>query len=318
MARRLPPLNALVVFEAAARHLSFTRAADSLHVTQAAISHQIKALEEWLGAALFHRLGRGHGLVLTEAGRQYLPRVRAAFDIIRESTAAIDTERKRVLSIKTLDSFGYHWLVPRLRTYSQRHPKVDVRILTSDMESDALAKGVVDLEIRYGDGDWADVESVRFLTESIFPVCSPQLITVTAPLRTPEDLRHHTLLHDVMVTDWRGWLEAAGVSGIDAERGPGFNHSHLVTQAAISGAGVALGRSALVVDALQRGALVKPFTLSIPSRYAYYIVCSRGAARDSVVAGFRDWLIGEGAASQQDLDALETGGVALKDEPSRT
>jgi LysR family transcriptional regulator, glycine cleavage system transcriptional activator len=317
MPRRLPPLNALVVFETAARHLSFTRAADSLHVTQAAISHQIKALEEWLGAALFHRLGRGHGLVLTEAGRHYLPRVRAAFDIIRESTAAIDSERKRVLSIKTLDSFGYHWLVPRLAGYSKRFPNVDVRILSTDLEADALAKGVVDLDIRYGDGDWADVESVRFLTESIFPVCSPQIVTVTAPLRTPEDLRHHTLLHDVMVTDWHGWLEAAGITGIDAERGPGFNHSHLVTQAAISGAGVALGRSALVVDALRRGELIKPFGLSIPSRYAYFVVCSRGAARDPVVAGFRDWLIGEGAASQQDLDALDTGGL-LKAEPSPT
>lgn len=307
MSRRLPPLNALVVFETAARHLSFTRAADALHVTQAAVSHQIKALEEWLGVVLFHRLGRGHGLVLTEAGRHYLPRVRAAFDIIRESTAAIDTERKRVLNIKTLDSFGYHWLVPRLSSYSRRFPNVDVRILSTDLEGDALAKGVVDIDIRYGDGDWADVESVRFLTEVIFPVCSPQLVTVTAPLRTPEDLRHHTLLHDVMVTDWHGWLEAAGVTGIDAERGPGFNHSHLVTQAAISGAGVALGRSALVVDAVRKGQLIKPFNLSIPSRYAYYAVCSRGTARDPVVAGFRDWLIGEGAVSQQDLDALDTG-----------
>jgi LysR family transcriptional regulator, glycine cleavage system transcriptional activator len=316
MARRLPPLNALVVFEAAARHLSFTRAADSLHVTQAAISHQIKALEEWLGAALFHRLGRGHGLVLTEAGRQYLPRVRAAFDIIRESTAAIDSERKRILTIKTLDSFGFHWLVPRLRSYSQRYPNVDVRILSSDLESDTLAKGAVDLEIRYGDGDWSDVESVRFLTETIFPVCSPQLMTVTAPLHSPEDLRHHTLLHDVMVTDWRAWLEAAGVSGIDAERGPCFNHSHLVNQAAISGAGVALGRSALVVDALRRGLLVKPFTLSIPSRYAYYIVCARGAPRDPVLAAFRDWLISEGASSQQELDALESGELTAA--PSRT
>ncbi len=316
MARRLPPLNALVVFETAARHLSFTRAADSLHVTQAAVSHQIKALEEWLGAALFHRLGRGHGLVLTEVGRHYLPRVRAAFDIIRESTAAIDTERKRVLSIKTLDSFGYHWLVPRLRGYSQRFPNVDVRILSSDLEDDALSKGVVDLDIRYGDGDWTEVESVRFLTESVFPVCSPQLITVTAPLRTPEDLRHHTLLHDVMVTDWRAWLEAAGVTGIDSERGPGFNHSHLVTQAAISGAGVALGRSALVVDSLRRGDLVRPFSLSIPSRYSYFVVCSRGAMRDPVVAGFRDWLIGEGASSQADLNALDNAELKAGSSPT--
>ncbi|HTT41709.1 MAG TPA: transcriptional regulator GcvA [Steroidobacteraceae bacterium] len=316
MTRRLPPLNALVVFETAARHLSFTRAADSLHVTQAAVSHQIKALEEWLGATLFHRLGRGHGLVLTEAGRHYLPRVRAAFDIIRESTAAIDTARKRVLAVKTLDSFGYHWLVPRLRGYSQRFPNVDVRLVSSDLEDDALSKGAVDLDIRYGDGDWADVESVRFLTETVFPVCSPSIITVTTPLRTLEDLRHHTLLHDVMVTDWRGWLESAGISGIDAERGPGFNHSHLVTQAAIHGAGVALGRSALVVDALRRGELVRPFSLSIPSRYSYFVVCSRGAVRDPVVAGFRDWLIAEGASSQQDLNLLDND--PLKAEPSPT
>ena len=307
MSRRMPPLNALVVFETAARHLSFTRAADALHVTQAAVSHQIKSLEEWLGVPLFHRLGRGHGLVLTEAGRHYLPRVRAAFDIIRESTAAIHTERKRVLGIKTLDSFAFHWLVPRLSEYSRRFPNVDVRILSTDLEDDALAKGVVDIDIRYGDGDWADVESVRFLTEAIFPVCSPQIVTVTSPLRTPEDLRHHTLLHDVMVTDWNAWLEAAGVMGIDVERGPGFNHSHMVTQAAISGAGVALARSALVVDAVRKGQLIKPFSLSIPSRYSYFVVCARGATRDPVVAGFRDWLISEGASSQKDLDALDTG-----------
>ncbi len=307
MSRRMPPLNALVVFETAARHLSFTRAADALHVTQAAVSHQIKALEEWLGVPLFHRMGRGQGLVLTEAGRHYLPRVRAAFDIIRDSTASIHTERRRVLSIKTLDSFGLHWLVPRLSDYSRRFPNVDVRILSTDLEDDALSKGVVDIDIRYGDGDWTDVESVRFLTESIFPVCSPRLVTVTSPLRTPEDLRHHTLLHDVMITDWQAWLEAAGVSGLDAERGPGFNHSHLATQAAISGAGVALARSALVVDAVRDGQLIKPFSLSIPSRYSYFVVCSRGGTRDPVVAGFRDWLIGEGAKSQKDVDALDTG-----------
>jgi len=307
MSTRLPPLNALVVFETAARHLSFTRAADALHVTQAAVSHQIKALEEWLGVELFHRLGRGHGLVLTDAGVHYLPRIRAAFDIIRESTAAINSRRKRVLNIATLDSFGHYWLVPRLSSYCRLFPDVDVRILSADLEGDGLAKGIVDVDIRYGEGDWADVEAVRFLTETIFPVCSPDVVTVTAPLRTPDDLRHHVLLHDVMVMDWRGWLEAAGVTDIDTEHGPGFNHSHLVTQAAMSGAGVALGRGALVVDAVRRGQLVRPFSLSMPSRFAYFVVCSRGAARDPVIATFRDWLIGEGASSQQELDALDAG-----------
>jgi LysR family glycine cleavage system transcriptional activator len=306
MSRRLPPLNALVVFETAARHLSFTRAANALHVTQAAVSHQIKALEEWLGVELFHRLGRGHGLVLTEAGRHYLPRIRSAFDIIRESTATIDSKRKRVLNIATLDSFGYHWLVPRLSGYSRQFPDVDVRILSADLEADGLAKGIVDIDIRYGEGDWADVEAIRFLTESIFPVCSPAIVTAAKPLATPADLRHHTLLHDVMVTDWRGWLEAAGVTDIDTEHGPGFNHSHLVTQAAMSGAGVALGRGALVVDAVRRGQLTRPFSLSIPSRFAYFVVCSSGAARDPVIAGFREWLLAEGALSQKEIDALDT------------
>ena len=305
MSRRLPPLNALVVFETAARHLSFTRAARVLHVTQAAVSHQIKALEERLGVELFHRLGPGHGLVLTEAGRRYLPRVRAAFDIIRESTAAIDSKRRRVLNIKTFDSFGYHWLVPRLSGYSHQFPDVDVRIFWADLDDDALAKGIVDIDIRYGEGDWAEVEAIRFLTETIFPVCSPDIVTKAAPLRTLDDLRYHTLLHDVMVTDWRGWLEAAGVTDINTEHGPGFNHSHLVMQAAISGAGVALGRGALVWDALRRGQLIRPFRVSVPSRYAYFVVCSRGTARNPVIATFRDWLISEGAASQQEIDSMD-------------
>jgi len=314
MSRCLPPLNALIVFETAARHLSFTHAADALHVTQAAVSHQIKALEVWLGVELFRRLGRGHGLVLTDAGRHYLPRIRSAFDIIREATAAINSNRKRVLNIATLDSFGYFWLIPRLSRYAGQFPDVDVRIMSVEHGDAGLAKGVVDVDIRYGDGDWADVEAVRFLTESIFPVCSPNIVTVTAPLRTPDDLRHHTLLHDVMVTDWRGWLEAAGVTGIDAERGPGFDHSHLVTQAAMSGAGIALGRGALVVDMVRCGQLIKPFSVSVPSRYAYFVVCSRGTARDPVIASFRDWLISEGAASQQDIDALDAD-APLRVEP---
>ncbi len=314
MSRRLPPLNALIVFETAARHLSFTRAASELHVTQAAISHQVKAIEKWLGVELFQRLGRGQGLVLTEAGCRYLPRIHAALDIIRASTAPIDFTRKRVLNIATLDSFGYFWMIPRLTEFLLQFPEVDVRIRSVDIEDDGLAKGVVDVDIRYGDGNWADVEAVRFLTETIFPVCSPDVVTETAPLSTPDDLHHHTLLRDISVTDWREWLEAAGVDGIDSERGPRFDHSGLVTQAAISGAGVALGRGALVLDAVRRGQLIKPFTLRIPSRFAYFVVCSRGAARDPVIAAFRDRLISEGAASQVALDALDAGLLVIDEQ----
>jgi LysR family glycine cleavage system transcriptional activator len=305
MSRRLPPLNALVVFEAAARHLSFTRAAESLHVTQAAVSHRIKDLEEWLGVLLFHRSGRGHGLTLTELGRAYLPHINAALDGIRSATSAVmDSRRQRVLNVATLDSFGLLWLLPRLGRFVRAQPGIDVRILAADLDADVLAKGEVSVDIRYGEGGWPGVEVDRILTEAIFPVCSPAILTGDRPLRVPADLRNHTLLHDVMVTDWGTWLEAAGVSGIDVDRGPGFNHSHLVLAAAINGDGVALGRGALVAEAIRTGQLVKPFDLALPSKFAYYAVCSLGSTGDPVVRAFREWLIEEGRNSQAELDAV--------------
>jgi len=306
MARRLPPLNALVVFEAAARHLSFTRASEELHVTQAAVSHQIKSLEDHLGIVLFHRLGRGQGLTLTDSGRKYLPAVSAALEMIRTSTEALSREwRKRVLNITTLDSFGSLWLLSRLGRFMRGHADTDVRITSAELEGDALSKGLADIEIRYGVGHWgADLNAVRFLTESVFPVCSPQLLDGPHPLREPADLRYHTLLHDVMATGWREWLDAAGVVGVDAERGPGFNHSNLVIQAAQMGEGVALGRGALVLDALLKGTLVKPFALVQPSPYAYFVVTSAKSSSDPIVTAFRDWLVEEGAASQRELDRI--------------
>ncbi|MBS0417894.1 MAG: transcriptional regulator GcvA [Proteobacteria bacterium] len=305
MARRLPPLNPLVFFEAAGRHLSFTRASEELHVTQAAVSHQIKSLEEHLGIVLFHRLGRGQGLTLTESGRKYLPAVTTALDIIRTHTEALSRElRKRVLNILSLDSFGSLWLLSRLGRFMRGHPDTDVRITSAEIEGDALAKGRADIEIRYGLGNWTDVHAVRFLTETVFPVCSPQLLEGRHPLREPEDLRHHTLLHDVMATGWREWLEAAAVRCVDADRGPGFNHSNLVIQAAQMGEGVALGRGALVLDALAKGTLVKPFALVQPSPYAYFVATSTKANTDPIVRSFRDWLIQEGAVSQQELDRI--------------
>lgn len=311
MSRGLPPLNALVVFEAAARHLSFTRAAESLHVTQAAVSHQIRALEEWLGVPLFHRVGRGQGLALTEAGRAYLPRINASLDGIRSATNAVmDSRRQRVLNVATLDSFGLLWLLPRLGRFLRAHPEIDVRVLAADLDADALAKGQVNVDIRYGDGEWTGVDAVRFLQETIFPVCSPQIATGEKPLRTPDDLRFHTLLHDVMDIDWATWLAAAGVTGIDASRGPGFNHSHLVTAAAIAGEGVALGRSALVAEALRAGQLVKPFAKALRCKFDYYVVRSPGSRNDPVVQAFSDWIIAEGQQSQAELDTWSADSVS--------
>lgn len=306
MTRRLPPLNALVVFEAAARHLSFTRASEELHVTQAAVSHQIKSFEDYLGITLFHRLGRGQGLTLTEAGRNYLPKVSAALESIRQATDALArTRRKRVLNITTLDSLGSLWLLPRLSRFTRQHTSVDVRITaTTDIEANGLGRGLADLEIRYGEGNWPQFDCVLLMTERIFPVCSPELGSGGPPLRAPGDLALHTLLHDVMTTSWRDWLTAAGVTDVDPDRGPGFNHSNLVLQAAQMGEGVALGRGAITIDALRAGTLVRPFALSLPSPFAYYVVTTRQSAADPVVKAFRDWLLAEGEATQRELDAL--------------
>jgi LysR family glycine cleavage system transcriptional activator len=314
MARRLPPLNALVVFEAAARHLSFTRASEELHVTQAAVSHQIKSLEDHLGIGLFHRLGRGQGLVLTEAGREYLPAITSALEVIRVSTDLARREKpKRVLNIATLDSIGSRWLLPRLSQFMGEHPSVDVRITAAAPEEDALQHGVAEIELRYGTGGWADLEAVRFMSESIFPVCSPKLFRGQHALREPRDLRYHTLLHDVMNTGWRDWLAATGASEVDPERGPGFNHSHLVIQAAEMGEGVALGRGPLVLDALESGALVRPFALTLPAPFAYYVVTAPRSAQNPVVRAFCDWVILQGAASQRQLDRILSAACVHRD-----
>lgn len=307
MSRRLPPLNALVVFEAAARHLSFTRASDELHVTQAAVSHQIKSIEDFLGVALFHRLGRGQGLTLTDAGREYLPIVTAALDSIRASTDAIRRVRpKRVLNISTLDSLGSRWLLPRLSRFRRECGSTDVRLTAADMEDEPLRRGTAEIELRYGAGSWPDLVVEPFMTETIFPVCSPELLRGPNALRDPSDLRHHTLLHDVARTGWQDWLATVGVPDIEGDRGPGFNHSNLVIQAAELGEGVALGRSPLVIDALISGSLVRPFAKTMASPYAYYVVTTPRWAVDPVVRAFRDWVMHEGELTQQQLDRLLT------------
>ena len=271
MVRRLPPLNALRAFEAAARHLSFTRAADELNVTQAAVSHQVKALEEWLGMPLFRRLNRS--LLLTDAGQSYMPRLRDAFDTIDQATRGLNAhESGGTLTISTMDSFAAKWLVPRLGRFRARHPEIDTRVTASDRLVD-FKREDVDVGIRYGRGRYPGLQVVRLMTEDVFPVCSPALAGGEPPLREPADLKHHTLLHDDLAVDWRTWLAAAGVRDVDADRGQWFSHSSLVLQVALDGQGVALGRSALLAEDLAAGRLVKPFELTLPADFAYYMVC---------------------------------------------
>ncbi|MEE8248257.1 MAG: transcriptional regulator GcvA [Alphaproteobacteria bacterium] len=291
MARRLPPLNALRAFEAAARHLSFTRAAQELNVTQAAVSHQVKALEERLGVKLFHR--RNRALLLSEAGQAYLPPLRDAFDGLAAATERVlARDSSGALTVSALNSFAATWLVPRLKRFRELHADIEVRLTASDHLVD-FAREDVDIAIRYGRGEWPGLRADRFLTEDIFPVCSPALLGGAQPLRRPGDLRHHTLLHDDMRESWRMWLLAAGVDDIDAYRGPGFSHSNLVTRAAIDAQGVALGRSALVQAELEAGTLVRPFRVSLPAEYAYYVVCPEVTAERPKEKAFRAWVLGE-------------------------
>jgi len=298
MRRRLPPLNTLRVFESGARRLSFTRAAEELHVTQAAVSHQIKALEDWLGTPLFLRLSRG--LKLTAGAERYLRDVTAALDLISTATSQLmRPDDRRILSIATMDSFASAWLLPRLKTFRHQYPDIDLRVLSVDREVDVFERGDVDVEIRYGDGNWPELAATKLMDEEIFPVCSPAVAAGPPRLVSPADLTHHTLLHDIMVMDWNAWLDAAEVRGVDGERGPGFNHSYHVIQAAINGEGVALGRSVLVADALARGELVRPFTTSISSSYSYYLVCAEPLSGDPVVAAFRGWIMAETLAQAQ-------------------
>jgi LysR family glycine cleavage system transcriptional activator len=294
MSRRLPPLNALRAFEAAARHLSFTRAADELHVTQTAISHQIKGLEERLGVRLFRRLPRG--LLLTEEAQRYLPPVRDAFDRIAAATAQLAAgSSSGTLTVSVLPSFAAKWLVPRLGRFRATHPDLDLRISASSQLVD-FARDDVDVAIRIGRGRYPGLRVDRLFGESMVPVCAPELLTGAHPLRRPEDLRHHVLLHDDDHTGWQLWLELAGVEGVDPRRGPIFTDSAMVVQAAAEGQGVALARSVLAAGDLAAGRLVQPFEVSVPQDLAYYLVSPEATAEQPRITAFRSWLLAEAEA----------------------
>lgn len=292
MPRKLPPLLALRVFECAARHLSFTRAADELCVTQAAVSHQIRALEEWFGKPLFRRLNRT--LRLTEAGERLAGPLTSAFDTMATITSEVAyDDGRQVLNVVVLDSFVSAWILPRLAGFHARFPDIDLRFIAKPVEEDALAAGDADIEIRYGNGQWPGMHVYEFLKEDVFPVCSPALLEGCDPPTDLADLERFELLHDVMSIDWQQFLDNFGVKTVNARRGFGFNHSHLVIQACIAGNGFALGREALVTAALKAGELVRPFKETMPSDQSYYIVCRPENADTVGVKAFAYWLMDE-------------------------
>lgn len=308
--RRLPPLNALRAFEAAARHLNFSRAADELSVTPGAVSQQIQNLEDYVGAALFKRTPRG--LLLTDAAQTALPALREAFDRLAEAasllTAAVDGRR---LTLTAPPSFAAKWLVPRLGRFEEAHPQVDVW-LSADMDLVDFATGDVDLAVRYGGGAYPGLEAVRLMQETVIPVMSPELLAAN-PLASPADLAHHVLLHDGSpdaddsCPDWLMWLTARGVKGVDGTRGPRFNQSSLVIEAAMAGRGVALAKRTLAQDDLDAGRLVAPMAITTSVDFAYYVLHPKSKGRLPQVKAFVSWIIGEAAAHDAALATMNNG-----------
>lgn len=297
MSRRLPPLNALRAFEAAARHLSFTKAAEELHVTQAAVSHQIKGLEEWLGLPLFRRMNRA--LVLTDAGQAYLPPLKEALDLIENATQRLfRKDSTGALTISTMPSFAAKWLVMRLGRFQAAHPELDVRLQTTSDMTD-FAQQDVDVAIRFGRPPWPGVRTERLMTEEIFPVCAPSLLQGPDAPKRPADLLRLPLLHDDYFITWGTWFAAAGLEGVDASRGITFTDSALVLQMAAEGQGVALTRRVLAADDLAAGRLVRLFDITLPSDYAYYVVAPPHYFSRPKVKAFRDWLFAEVERSEK-------------------
>ena len=291
MARRLPPLTTLASFEAAARHLSFSKAADELHVTHGAVSRAVRHLEDHLGVPLFLRSTRS--VSLTPGGSLYAAQVRESLDQLAAATAlAKGSDTKGVLAISTLDSFAGKWLMPRLFRFRSLHESIDVRLSTSERLADFVNDGI-DIAIRYGRGQYSGLTAELLMQEDVFPVCSPKLLEGPHPLRSPADLAHHPLIHDEFHIDWPTWLRSVGIEGIDAHRGLRFHSSEHSVQAAVLGDGVVLGRSALVSDDLTAGRLVKPFALSMPAQLAYYVVYPPRALQRFKVKAFRDWIFTE-------------------------
>ena len=314
MALPLPSLNALRAFEAAARLLSFTKAAAELHVTQGAVSHQVKGLEDELGVKLFHRFPQR--LILTNAGQAFLPVVSDAFQrLVKGTTQLRRAESSGALTVSVSPNFASKWLVHRLGTFASRYPDIDLRV-SANLEQVDFAREDVDLAVRHGDGQWPELHVVRLCVEAVFPVCSPALLRGPRPLRAPADLRHHVLLREAHA-DWPAWLAEAGLTDIDPGRGPSFNQVSLAIDAAIEGQGVAMARSALAAADLLAGRLVRPFTIERPAPYAYWVVCPKATAERPKISAFRDWLLAEAATDAERLKGLATPAAALSPKRGR-
>lgn len=298
MLRRLPPLNALRAFDAAARSESFTRAAEELNVTQGAISHQVKALEAVLGVKLFNR--ERQRLAITEPGRQYLAVVRDALDRIAVGTERlVRRQQSGVLTVSASPDFAAKWLVVRLGKFAETYPETDLRVSATAHHVD-FAREDVDLAIRHGDGSWPALDAVKLCSERLFPICSPKL---AERITMASDLLKFPLLRLENSNAWIRWFEAAGITK-PVRHGPVLNRASMLIDAAVDGQGIALARTALAAADIINGRLIVPVdvTLSMPNNY--WIVCPKVTVATPKIAAFRSWLLAEAAADARRLKAL--------------
>ncbi len=299
--RRVPPMAALRAFVAVAQAKSFTAAAKDLHLTQAAVSYQIRQLETELGLKLFVR-GR-KGLQLTDAAQAYLPVVRAALLALADATASIKSSgRFGLLRVSTSQSLAPRWLVARIRRYKDRFPNQDIRIDATDTLVD-FSIADVDLAVRYAQSVDPGLYSEILASDRVFPVCSPDFLQQQVPLSRADELLRHTLLHDQMSdVTWSDWFAAAGARGGEVSNAVYLSHSGLAVDAALAGQGVALGRTLLVADDLEAGRLICPYPFCVASNYAYFAVCPRTVEANEKVRAFRDWLLAEARAAQATVE----------------
>ena len=288
MIRRLPPLSALRPFEAAARLEIFSRAAEELHLTHGAVSHQVRALEEHLGATLFARHGKR--VALTAAGRTFAERVRGALEEIAQAADALRARREDRLTVSVLPSFASRWLMPRLIRFMDANPKIAVNVSATTALADFSADEV-DIAIRFGSGPWPPLLCEKFLDDEYFPVASPKLYRGKLP-RTPKELLGARIIREERDL-WDQWFKAAGVPFDAPRQGPSFNDSTFTLQAAARGEGIALARRSIIGEDLERGTLKRLVDVSLPSPTSYWFVSPKETASMAKVKAFRDWVRAE-------------------------
>ena len=300
--KRLPSLDALRAFECVARHMSFTKAAEELHVTQSALSHRIGALERELDVVLFRRLTRR--LELTSAGEVLQGGMRRALEeIVRSTTEMHRAHAARPLTVSVLPSFAMRWLIPRLARFKALHPAIEVRVLAEPGISN-LRSGAADLALRFGRGRYPDLHVTKLMPDSLFPVCSPALMKQVGRIAAPAEIARYPLLfdheaeNDTSGTGWASWLKQVGAPDVPCKEGLRFNRADLMLEAAASGLGLALARRSLALGDLATGRLVRALPHEVPTQYDYYFVCLPESADLPGVVAFRDWLLAE---------ALQTG-----------